>query len=79
MLRPQQRIAWIGYATAYHLLKDYDMALKIVNEFCNSNKVPLFLSFVFFFALFSLLLVEKVWLFAFVVFSIWSLVLNRVS
>ncbi|VDN05705.1 unnamed protein product [Thelazia callipaeda] len=39
MLRPQQRIAWIGYATAYHLLKDYDMALKIVNEFCNSNKV----------------------------------------
>uniref|UniRef100_A0A0N5AFS7 N-alpha-acetyltransferase 16, NatA auxiliary subunit n=1 Tax=Syphacia muris TaxID=451379 RepID=A0A0N5AFS7_9BILA len=38
MLRPQQRIAWIGYATAYHLLKDYDMALKIVNEFCNNNK-----------------------------------------
>lgn len=39
MLRPQQRFAWIGYATAYHLLKDYDMALKIVNEFCNNNKV----------------------------------------
>uniref|UniRef100_A0A914RV78 Uncharacterized protein n=1 Tax=Parascaris equorum TaxID=6256 RepID=A0A914RV78_PAREQ len=38
MLRPQQRFAWIGYATAYHLLKDYDMALKIVNEFCNNNK-----------------------------------------
>ncbi|VDN60581.1 unnamed protein product [Dracunculus medinensis] len=38
MLRPQQRVAWIGYATAYHLLKDYDMALKIVNEFCNNNK-----------------------------------------
>lgn len=41
MLRPQQRVAWIGYATAYHLLKDYDMALKIVNEFCNNNKVIL--------------------------------------
>ncbi|VDK71145.1 unnamed protein product [Anisakis simplex] len=39
ILRPQQRFAWIGYATAYHLLKDYDMALKIVNEFCNNNKV----------------------------------------
>uniref|UniRef100_A0A915BNH6 Acetyltransferase n=2 Tax=Parascaris univalens TaxID=6257 RepID=A0A915BNH6_PARUN len=39
MLRPQQRFAWIGYATAYHLLKDYDMALKIVNEFCNNNKM----------------------------------------
>ncbi|MFH4976949.1 hypothetical protein AB6A40_003658 [Gnathostoma spinigerum] len=38
MLRPQQRVAWIGYATAYHLLKDYDMALKLVNEFCNSTK-----------------------------------------
>lgn len=38
MLRPQQRVAWIGYATAYHLLKDYDMALKIVNEFCTNNK-----------------------------------------
>ncbi|KAL4002715.1 NMDA receptor-regulated protein 1 family protein [Acanthocheilonema viteae] len=41
MLRPQQRIAWIGYATAYHLLKDYDMALKIVSEFCNSSRVEL--------------------------------------
>ncbi|VDO06548.1 unnamed protein product [Brugia timori] len=41
MLRPQQRIAWIGYATAYHLLKDYDMALKIVSEFCNNNRVEL--------------------------------------
>ncbi|VDM38371.1 unnamed protein product [Toxocara canis] len=39
MLRPQQRFSWIGYVTAYHLLKDYDMALKIVNEFCNNNKV----------------------------------------
>lgn len=43
LLRPQQRVAWIGYATAYHLLKDYDMALKIVNEFCNSNKVEVLL------------------------------------
>lgn len=45
MLRPQQRIAWIGYATAYHLLKDYDMALKIVSEFCNSSRVEVSLPF----------------------------------
>lgn len=33
MLRPTQRASWIGYAMAYHLLKDYDMALKILEEF----------------------------------------------
>ncbi|KAK3784704.1 hypothetical protein RRG08_032159 [Elysia crispata] len=32
-LRPGQRASWIGYAMAYHLLKDYDMCLKILEEF----------------------------------------------
>lgn len=32
-LRPTQRASWIGYAMAYHLLKEYDMALKILEEF----------------------------------------------
>lgn len=33
MLRPTQRASWIGFAMAYHLLKDYDMALKILDTF----------------------------------------------
>ncbi|XP_005102206.1 N-alpha-acetyltransferase 15, NatA auxiliary subunit [Aplysia californica] len=32
-LRPGQRASWIGYAMAYHLLKDYDMCLRILEEF----------------------------------------------
>nr|AAH57466.1 NMDA receptor-regulated gene 1a [Danio rerio] len=32
-LRPAQRASWIGYAIAYHLLEDYEMAAKIVEEF----------------------------------------------
>ncbi|XP_064608201.1 N-alpha-acetyltransferase 15, NatA auxiliary subunit-like [Liolophura sinensis] len=33
VLRPGQRASWIGYAMAFHMLKDYDMALKILDEF----------------------------------------------
>ncbi|PRD28922.1 UNVERIFIED_CONTAM: N-alpha-acetyltransferase 15- NatA auxiliary subunit [Trichonephila clavipes] len=33
ILRPTQRASWIGFAMAYHLLKDYEMALKILEEF----------------------------------------------
>lgn len=33
MLRPTQRASWIGFSMSYHLLKDYDMALKILEEF----------------------------------------------
>ncbi|XP_071786525.1 N-alpha-acetyltransferase 15, NatA auxiliary subunit-like [Asterias amurensis] len=33
LLRPAQRASWIGYAMAYHLLKEFDMALKILEEF----------------------------------------------
>ncbi|XP_064417277.1 N-alpha-acetyltransferase 15, NatA auxiliary subunit a isoform X1 [Latimeria chalumnae] len=32
-LRPAQRASWIGYAIAYHLLEDYEMAAKILEEF----------------------------------------------
>jgi peptide alpha-N-acetyltransferase len=32
-LRPTQRASWIGFAMAYHLLKDYEMAAKILEEF----------------------------------------------
>uniref|UniRef100_A0A158P9G8 N-alpha-acetyltransferase 16, NatA auxiliary subunit n=1 Tax=Angiostrongylus cantonensis TaxID=6313 RepID=A0A158P9G8_ANGCA len=38
-LRPTQRVSWIGYATAYHLLKDYEKALNILAEFLQNNKV----------------------------------------
>lgn len=33
MLRPTQRASWIGFAISYHLLKDYEMALKILDTF----------------------------------------------
>ncbi|XP_064405279.1 N-alpha-acetyltransferase 15, NatA auxiliary subunit-like [Halichondria panicea] len=32
-VRPAQRTSWVGYALAYHLLKDYPMALKVVAEY----------------------------------------------
>ncbi|XP_055281999.1 N-alpha-acetyltransferase 16, NatA auxiliary subunit [Moschus berezovskii] len=39
-LRPTQRTSWIGYAIAYHLLKDYNMALKLLEEFRQTRQVP---------------------------------------
>lgn len=33
VLRPGQRASWIGYAMSYHLMKDFDMALSILEEF----------------------------------------------
>lgn len=33
MLRPTQRASWIGFGMAYHLLQDYDTALRILEEF----------------------------------------------
>ena len=38
-LRPTQRHSWIGYAMSYHLLHDYDMALKILNEYKKTQMV----------------------------------------
>ncbi|VDK83546.1 unnamed protein product [Cylicostephanus goldi] len=38
-LRPTQKVSWIAYATAYHLLKDYEKALNILVEFIQNNKV----------------------------------------
>lgn len=39
MLRPTQRASWIGFAISYHLLKDYETALKILDTFRNSPMV----------------------------------------
>ena len=33
MQRPVTKVSWIGYAMSYHLLKDYDMALNILDSF----------------------------------------------
>jgi peptide alpha-N-acetyltransferase len=33
MLRPTTEVSWIGYAMAHHLLKDYDTALDILDEY----------------------------------------------
>ena len=38
-LRPTQRVSWIGYAMAYHLLKNYEMAINILEEFCKTQPV----------------------------------------
>lgn len=38
-LRPAQRASWIGYAVAYHLLEDFEMAAKIVEEFRKTQQV----------------------------------------
>ena len=39
VLRPGQRASWIGYAMSFHLLKEYDMALKIIEAFRNTQTV----------------------------------------
>jgi peptide alpha-N-acetyltransferase len=38
-LRPTQRVSWIGYAMSYHLLKDYNIALSILDEFAKTQQV----------------------------------------
>lgn len=40
VLRPAQRASWIGYAMAYHLLKDFSMALRILEEFRKTQSQP---------------------------------------
>lgn len=49
MLRPTQRASWIGYAMAYHLLNDHDMALKILETFRKTQMVSVshFIYFLF--------------------------------
>ncbi|KAK0183435.1 hypothetical protein PV327_001478 [Microctonus hyperodae] len=39
MLRPTQRASWIGFAISYHLLKDYETALKILDTFRDSPMI----------------------------------------
>ena len=41
VLRPAQRASWIGYAMAFHLLKDYDMAFQVLEEFRKTTTVCL--------------------------------------
>ncbi|ODN00856.1 N-alpha-acetyltransferase 16, NatA auxiliary subunit [Orchesella cincta] len=35
-LKPGQRASWIGFAIAYHLMKDYEMAFKILDALRNT-------------------------------------------
>lgn len=37
--RPAQRSSWVGYALSYHLIKDYTMALKVMEEY-RKTQVP---------------------------------------
>lgn len=39
MLRPTQRASWIGFAMAYHLLHDFDMACNILEAFRKTQQV----------------------------------------
>lgn len=47
-LRPGQRASWIGYAISYHLLKDYDMAFTILDEFRKTQNVRILFQCFFF-------------------------------
>lgn len=38
MLRSAQRVSWLSFAIAYHLLKDYSTAAKILDEFRRTQK-----------------------------------------
>ena len=31
-LRPSHRVNWIAYAIAHHLLKEYDVAIKLLDQ-----------------------------------------------
>jgi tetratricopeptide (TPR) repeat protein len=37
--RPAQRSSWVGYALSYHLIKDYTMSLKVMEEY-RKTQVP---------------------------------------
>lgn len=37
MLRPMQRVSWIGYAMSFHLLEDYKNALAILEDFLHQQ------------------------------------------
>jgi peptide alpha-N-acetyltransferase len=39
-VRPAQRSSWVGYALAYHMKKDYDMALKVMAEYRKTQAYP---------------------------------------
>lgn len=37
-LRPAQRASWIGYAMSFHLLKDFEQALSVLDEFTTTQQ-----------------------------------------
>lgn len=37
MLRPSQRVSWVGYALIHHLLENYEMALTVLSEFLSGQ------------------------------------------
>ena len=39
-MRPAQRSSWVGYALAYHMMGDYDMALKVMAEYRKTQSHP---------------------------------------
>ena len=38
-LCPAQRGSWVGYAVAYRMLTDYDMAIKVMGEYRKTQNV----------------------------------------
>ena len=39
-VRPAQRSSWVGYALAYHMNNDYEMALKVMGEYRKTQAPP---------------------------------------
>ena len=39
VLRPSQKVSWIGYAMTHHLTGDYEMALNVLEEFRKTQTV----------------------------------------
>jgi hypothetical protein len=42
VLRPGNKAHWVAYANACHMLGDYTMALKIIDDFLANMKVRLY-------------------------------------
>ena len=38
--RPAQQSSWVGYAISFHLMEDYEMALKVMAEYRNAQPIP---------------------------------------
>ena len=38
--RPAQQSSWVGYAVSFHLMEDYEMALKVMAEYRRAQPPP---------------------------------------